>query len=105
MPESQFYNLFKFDLNHLSYQTALLETCGWDEEELEKTLEIVHSFLQCFFLPPSPKSIPNFESWIKSQIGEELIRLGLSKEQSRIVCDLIINRKEEFMILINLEEN
>ena len=100
-----FFNIFRFDLMALSNHTALLESCDWDEEELEKTLRIIDDFMQCFFLPPPAGSVQSFDSWINEHVGKELQTLGLSKEQARIACDLIINRKEEFLTLVNLEEN
>ena len=100
-----FFNIFKFDLMALSIHTALLESCEWDEEELERILQIIDNFMQCFFLPPPPGSGQSFDSWISTYVGKELQTLGLSKEQAGIACDLIINRKEEFLTLVNLEEN
>jgi len=105
MQESPYFNILKFDLRNLSIHTELLESCDWDEEELEKILQIIDNFMQCFFLPPPLSSFQSFDSWINEHVGNELQTLGLSKEQARIACDLIINRKEEFLTLVNLEEN
>jgi hypothetical protein len=105
MVTKSFFDLFRFDLRDLHHRTELLEAHDWDEEALEETLKIVGDFMNCFFLPPSDKSTFDFDSWIHNSINKEFINLGLSQEQSRIVCHLIINRKEEFLTLVNLEEN
>ena len=100
-----FFDIFRFELNDLHQQTALLEAHNWDEEATEETLKVVTDFIQCSFLMPPPGAFADFDSWVTEQIDEQLKTLGLSQEQSRIVCQLIINKKEEFLSMVNLEEN
>ena len=100
-----FFDIFRFELNDLHHKTALLEAHDWDEEATEETLEVVMNFIQCSFLMPPPGAYADFDSWVTEQIDKELKGLGLSEDQSRIVCQLIINRKEEFLTMVNLEEN
>ena len=101
----EFYNLFKHDLADLSYRTALLESCNWDESEFKNVLEVVQKYLECDFLPPPKNRYSDFDQWLTEQVGGSLQGLGITKEQARIVCDVIINRKDEFLSLQNLEEN
>jgi len=100
-----FFDLFRFELNDLNHRTALLEAHDWDEEATEETLRIVMDFIQCSFLMPPPGVFVDFDDWVTKQVDKELLGLGLSEEQSKIVCQLIINKKEEFLTMVNLEEN
>ena len=99
------FDLFRFDLMDLNYRTELLESHGWDEEALSDTLSIVRDFINSNFHPNLIQPNFDFDKWVMNSVNNELINLGLLQEQSRIVCRLIINRKEEFLTLMNLEDN
>ncbi len=55
-------------------------------------------------MPPPGKFI-DFDNWVTERVNKDLLGLGLSEEQSRIVGRLIINKKDEFLSMANLEEN
>ncbi len=100
-----FFDIFRFDLNDLSLQTDLLEAHAWDEEAVNETLEVVLNYFKCSFIMPPPGKFIDFDNWVTERVNKDLLGLGLSEEQSRIVGRLIINKKDEFLSMANLEEN
>ena len=92
------YNLIENDLQNLSLQTALLESCDWDEALLEE----FSSFLSMAFHFVAEES-PSYDEGIV--LLKETFELnGWTNGQYNIVIQLIETHAEEIQSFMMLEE-
>ena len=79
-----FRQIISHELANLSSHTALLEACGWNEEELNSVLDYVSDFLTG--LKPRKDA-----TWIDLKVG---IYSHLNSVYGKDISDIIINALE-----------
>ena len=92
------YNLLESDLRNLSLQTALLESCEWDEALLEE----LSSLLQMAFHHIEEEC----ESYEQGKVLlKEILELnGMDNGQYDIIIKIMEHQKEEIIAYMQLEE-
>ena len=96
-----YYDIIKHDLHNLNLMTEFLEACNWDNEFMNSQLEIVREVLNS--MDPS-SNFTDFSSLLEATIFPNLVAQGLSMQQATIVKNIILNRKEEYLELLQAQE-
>ena len=96
--KASIYSFIENDLRNLSLQTALLESCDWDEALLEE----LPSLLQMAFHFIEEQSVSYEEG--KSLLKEILELNGMDNGQYDIIIKLMEHQKEEIIAYMKLEE-
>jgi len=88
-------DIYKLELINISFSTALLESCDWDEEELKKVVDNIDKCLNSF----SFQSFSIYENAIRD------LKVKLSENlniyQINIVIDMIDSNKAIIQEFIN----